>query len=557
MTFTRASLGGGSIRSLRGAGGAVLCAVLLADAIGVLASRSAAQCQSYDPTFQNGSLHGYHLLDGYTFDMIVHDDGSGPKIYAGGQMAPVPVTGRNLAIWNGTSWWSPLYVGSIYDVVYAVEFFDRGFGPELYAGGSFSALGSYNLIRWDGGFNMSLVPAPLGIPPFHYVLDLKTYDDGTGPSLYVGGNWTGVYGQSFLLRWDGFGSYPVGAGVNGTVLAMEVWDDGTGSKLYVGGTFTLAGGIPVVGLASWDGTSWAAVGPTNLSPGVSKLAVGDLGRGLELFVARGADIERFHGQTWTSLGQVNGQVWGLVAFDDGTGPALFAGGGFTQIGGVSANRLAKWDGQSWHSLGSGADSTVYSMVAYTDPAGPRLYFGGGFSQVGAIYSDYLGAWRGCSQPIELMCPADGTLVNCPCGNLGATDNGCGNSVSSAGASLRASGTPALNDVQFTLMNVPQASLTLLVQGQGSRTDNLPFGDGLLCLDGRLVRMWTRTATSGSVLVPDTGDPSVLARSAARGDPIGAGDVRYYQTYYRDVSATYCPAPSGGTFNVSNGVRIVW
>ena len=32
---------------------------------------------------------------------------------------------------------------------------------------------------------------------------------------------------------------------------------------------------------------------------------------------------------------------------------LYAGGDFTTAGGVSANRIAKWDGSSWSALGSG------------------------------------------------------------------------------------------------------------------------------------------------------------------------------------------------------------
>ena len=47
------------------------------------------------------------------------------------------------------------------------------------------------------------------------------------------------------------------------------------------------------------------------------------------------------------------------------------------------------------------------------------------------------------------------------------------------------------------------------------------------------------------------------RSAALGDPILQGEIRRYQTYYRDPVAGYCPAPQGSTFNVTNGLRVRW
>ena len=56
-----------------------------------------------------------------------------------------------------------------------------------------------------------------------------------------------------------------------------------------------------------------------------------------------------------------------------------------------------------------------------------------------------------------------------------------------------------------------------------------------------------TAPTGSEL-------SVSARSAALGSPISPYQVRYYQTYYRDPSPGFCPS---GTFNVSNGAKIIW
>jgi hypothetical protein len=46
-------------------------------------------------------------------------------------------------------------------------------------------------------------------------------------------------------------------------------------------------------------------------------------------------------------------------------------------------------------------------------------------------------------------------------------------------------------------------------------------------------------------------------SATLGDPIAAGSSRYYQTYYRDPDPNYCPPPFGDSWNLTNGLRIIW
>jgi hypothetical protein len=51
-------------------------------------------------------------------------------------------------------------------------------------------------------------------------------------------------------------------------------------------------------------------------------------------------------------------VHALAAFDDGTSPALYAGGEFAIAGDVAANRIAKWDGTQFSTLGTGMSSAV-------------------------------------------------------------------------------------------------------------------------------------------------------------------------------------------------------
>jgi hypothetical protein len=86
----------------------------------------------------------------------------------------------------------------------------------------------------------------------------------------------------------------------------------------------------------------------------------------------------------------------MAPFDDGTGPALFAGGYFMNVGGVEASCVARWDGTSWSALGSGTDGSVYALAVFDDGADghPDLYAGGSFSVAGGISSSQIAQWFG-------------------------------------------------------------------------------------------------------------------------------------------------------------------
>src|SRR5690349_24742923 len=91
-------------------------------------------------------------------------------------------------------------------------------------------------------------------------------------------------------------------------------------------------------------------------------------------------IAQWNGTTWTAVGGgMNNTVLTLKTFDDGSGPALYAGGSFTSAGGASANYIARWNGSSWSAVGGGMNSAVRSLHAYNDGSGMRLYAGGFFS----------------------------------------------------------------------------------------------------------------------------------------------------------------------------------
>src|SRR5712664_1047964 len=238
------------------------------------------------------------------------------------------------------------------DPLRALTVFDDGTGPALYAGGEFTTAGDVaanRIAKWDGTQWSALRSGMNGS-----VLGLAVFDDGTGPALYAGGEFTtaGDVAANRIAKWDGRQWSALGGGMNASVLGLAVFDDGTGPALYAGGEFTTAGGVVVNNIAKWEGRQWSALGTGIHGPYVNALAV----------------------------------------FDDGTGPALYAGGEFIIAGDIAANRIAKWDGTRWSVLGSGVNSSIRALMVFGDGSGPALYAGGDFTAAGGVAAHHLAKW---------------------------------------------------------------------------------------------------------------------------------------------------------------------
>jgi hypothetical protein len=156
------------------------------------------------------------------------------------------------------------------------------------------------------------------------------------------------------------------------VRALEVHDDGSGSALYVGGGFASAGGVPGTSLIGrWDGHSWSA-----------------LANGLDRGGVPSVDA--------------------ITVFDDGTGPALYAGGFFDIAGTLPVSNIARWNGVVWSPLDVGVNNYVLAMAA-TPPSnttGGQLFVGGQFSNAGGASASRMGLWNGCPAQEVSACPGD-------------------------------------------------------------------------------------------------------------------------------------------------------
>lgn len=246
-----------------------------------------------------------------------------------------------------------------------------------------------------------------------WVWSLKAFDDGQGEALYAGGTFgfAGDLRVNRIARWDGEQWGALGEGLNGFVRPLEVFDDGTGEALYAGGHFTHTGNKEVNYIARWDGQEWSNVGGgMNDFVQGSALVVFDDGTGPALYaggsftMAGGVEangIARWDGENWTEVGGgVHGEeakVSSLAVFDDGTGTALYVGGQFETAGNIPAQNIAKWDGEEWHSLGggiSGGNDGPKSMAVFNDGTGDALYIGGHFTHADNQRVDYVAKWNG-------------------------------------------------------------------------------------------------------------------------------------------------------------------
>jgi hypothetical protein len=281
-------------------------------------------------------------------------------LYAGGGFANAggqPGT-HGIAKWDGTNWFT--VGGGMAQNNSGLRAF-AFLGNDLYAGGYQNELGGvtlHKLGRWNGVAWSALPGDPIGSTDS--VSALGIYDDGDGEALYVGGTFTAAGGNSYarnIFRTYGTSVTPLGRGADGVVEALAVWN----GSLYVGGHFTRvyqADGTEVIAnkIARWDGTAWSA-----LSSGMNTVAgyhvwtlnVFDRGTGDALYAggnftsAGGAtirDLAVWNGTTWDAVGSsnLNGGIYALTT--SGYDGGLYAGGTFTTAGTPSANRIVRWAG---------------------------------------------------------------------------------------------------------------------------------------------------------------------------------------------------------------------
>ncbi len=147
-------------------------------------------------------------------------------------------------------------------------------------------------------------------------------------------------------------------------------------------------------------------------------------------------------------------------------------------------------------------------------------------------------------------------ANAPCGN---TDDfgGCQSSVGHGwGAVLSACGTAsvAADDLRLETRWLPPNLPAIFFMGGAS--NGVPFGDGRLCLSSGAAGVYRflppQSTGAGGVITLGPGLVAYTHAAFPGAGQIAAGQTWYFQAWYRDPAG-----PCGKSFNLSNGLKVVF
>lgn len=252
----------------------------------------------------------------------------------------------------------------------------------------------------------------------------------------------------------------LGSGLSGcTVTLVSVMANDAAGNLIVGGTFVTASGGTACNIALWNGTSWTAItgGATSgADSAVKAIAIG--ADGTTIYAGGGfaniggvaaTRVACSSGTTWTSLGTgVNNTAQGMAV---GASGELYVCGQMTIAGGNTACGIAKWNGSAWSALtGTTCGIAGGGKIGYVVTVGQdaNIYLGGDFTAVGGACATYIGkydtaqaSWSGIASGLnnivgnnDLVFSNDGTLY------VGGTFTAAGSAIVSASKIAKLRGT---------------------------------------------------------------------------------------------------------------------
>ena len=162
----------------------------------------------------------------------------------------------------------------------------------------------------------------------------------------------------------------------------------------------------------------------------------------------------------------------------------------------------------------------------------------------------------CPAPGFGYCFGDpGSGTPCPCGNDNdgsVPGSGCSNGLGLAGARLVGTGAASVSADTLTLITTGQepneAGLYFQASDRVNGGAGVPFGDGLRCACGDVVRLQFRFSD-------EAGTSSTTIPLGVAGGVL-AGDTKRYQCWYRNRINPPCGL-GVNDFNLSNGYEVVW
>jgi hypothetical protein len=406
------------------------------------------------------------------------------------------VAAIRIALWNGWVWsafGAGVGGGPNTTSVRAVTTLPNG---NVIVGGEFSMVGGLvtsGVARWNGsiwstlGTGMYSSFGSFQIPGRVHALTTLSNGD-----LIAGGQFTIASGLTLvggIARWNGstwsrLGFGLNGGGTNGNVYALTQLTNG---DLIAGGDFTTVTSAIMSRIARWDGSTWSPLGSGMGGSAVNFVTVhslmtlpgGDLIVGGDFTTAGGVSanrIARFNPTTgaWSSLGTgMNGIVYALTKLPNGD---IIAGGDFTTAGGVPASNIARWDGSAWSALGTGLSRESFPVYSLSTISNGDLIVGGGFTTAGGIAANGIARWNGSAwSALGAGLSNVYSLTTLPNGDIIAGGNflGIGGGPISTYIARYTPGTPApmitTQPVSATVCSNSTATLTVVPSGTGPFT----------------------------------------------------------------------------------------
>jgi hypothetical protein len=268
-------------------------------------------------------------------------------------------------------------------------------GGSMYATGNFTFSGLNTLdgiARWTGSSWVGLG----GLQRDIYHLDPGVGEDlaAHDGALVVVGAFSAasdVVARN-VASWDGSGWTNLGAGeaVNRTIRELVVRDD----EIVATGTIFQAGAHnEEICFARWDGSAWKPYGVTPPLSGTAEGLLDFQGQeiaygSIDLGSLGWGKVIRRNGTIWENVATTNMFISDATIFQN----ELVVGGSFTEIEGVSANHVARWDGKTWMPLGLGLDDNVYAVHAH----GTDLFVSGFFANAGGQPANKIARWDGAN-----------------------------------------------------------------------------------------------------------------------------------------------------------------
>jgi hypothetical protein len=269
--------------------------------------------------------------------------------------------------------------------------------------------------RWDGAGWEALGTSEVGNGAPNTQALLAVGPEGgeaLGGRVFVAAQKAGGEPTGGAAAWGGSGWEAIGPDGDAeqtTISAFTLADLGTGPSVLAAAE-VWEGARRSHRVLAWDGELWADIAkqPSGI---LETMAFGPVDGGAQSVVAGGSflgdtdcAVVRLEGEEWVPVGDELAvdsgyiSVNAMVFHDDGSGPALYAGGSLDDLPQELADAVLRWDGKAWTRVGSyiGAPwestNTVRALCSADLGDGMKLYAGGSFKWDSE--QRYVAAWDG-------------------------------------------------------------------------------------------------------------------------------------------------------------------